>query len=76
MAKPLGSIVIATVGNSTIAFPVHSTWSFMAANDPKVYIGLGDEKSIKDIKVLWTDGTTTTYDSFDHGFHILQQQVQ
>jgi len=75
--KPaLGSIVTATVGNSTIAFPVHSTWSFMAANDPKVYIGLGDEKSIKDIKVLWTDGTTTTYDSFDQGFHILQQQVQ
>ena len=48
----------------------------MAANDPRVHIGLGKEKQIKDIEVYWPDGSRSTYESFKLGFHSLLQQVQ
>ena len=75
--KPaLGAVLTATIGKKRISFPVQSTWSYMAANDPRVRIGIGNETSINDIEVSWADGTTTNYNAFQHGTHVVQQQVQ
>lgn len=75
--KPaLGAVLTATIGKKRISFPVQSTWSYMAANDPRVRIGIGNETSISDIEVSWADGTTTNYNAFQHGTHVVQQQVQ
>ncbi len=75
--KPaIGALVTATVGENRISFAAQSSWSYMAANDPRVHIGLGNQKQIKDIDVYWPDGSRSTYESFDLGFHSLLQQVQ
>jgi len=72
----LGAVVIATLGERRIAFPVQSAWSYMAANDPRVHIGIGNAQTIQDVEVNWQDGSTSLYESLDTGFHTLQQQVQ
>lgn len=75
--KPaIGGRVTATIGDRRISFPIQSSWSYMAANDPRVHIGIGKEKVIEDIEVLWPDGSRNSYESFDVGFHSLHQQVQ
>jgi hypothetical protein len=45
----------------------------MAANDSRVHIGLGDAKEITDLKVTWVDGTSTSFGSFEQGFHVLNK---
>jgi hypothetical protein len=40
---------------------VKSAWSYLAANDPRIHIGLGEAKMLKDVRVQWVDGTTTVY---------------
>jgi len=72
----IGTTVLATIGEKRISFPVQSSWSYMAANNPRIHIGLGQENSITDVEVFWSDGTRSTYDSFDFGFHVIHQQVQ
>ena len=75
--KPaLGALLVASIGKKRIAFPIQSSWSYMAANDPRIHIGLGEETDIQDIEIHWSDGTTSSYDSFAEGFHDVQQQVQ
>ena len=69
----LGAIVTATQGNQTITKPVQSAWSYMAANDPRVHIGLGNNETIENVSVRWIDGTTTNFGSFEKGFHTLQK---
>ncbi|MDP7009416.1 MAG: CRTAC1 family protein [Phycisphaerales bacterium] len=72
----IGATVTATVGQRTVVFPVQTAWSYLASNDPRVHIGLGEEEAIKDIKILWSDGTRSSHDSFKAGFHTITQQVQ
>ena len=69
----LGATVTATLGSVTITKPVQSTWSYLAANDPRIHIGLGEVTKIDDVVVRWIDGTTTEFGTFERGFHTLQQ---
>ncbi|HIB01478.1 MAG TPA: CRTAC1 family protein, partial [Phycisphaerales bacterium] len=69
----LGAVVTATLGDTQIMKSVQSAWSIMAANDPRVHIGLGEQKEISDVAVLWVDGTTTDFGTFKQGFHTLQK---
>ena len=69
----LGAIVTATRGNQTVKKPVQSAWSYMAANDPRVHIGLGDNETVENVSVRWIDGSTTNFGSFKKGFHTLQK---
>ena len=41
--------------------PVKSGYSYMAANDPRVHIGLGRQAMLEDVTVHWVDGTTTSF---------------
>ncbi|MCH2136484.1 MAG: CRTAC1 family protein [Phycisphaerales bacterium] len=60
-APALGAIVTAQLGKRTITRPVKSGWSYMAANDPTVHVGMEDESVLKDVRVRWTNGTVTPY---------------
>ena len=70
----LGAVVSAKLHDTTVTHPVQSAWSYMAANDPRVRFGLGDNKEITDVTVTWVDGTTTEFGSFNPGFHVLQAE--
>ncbi|MBT4584413.1 MAG: CRTAC1 family protein [Phycisphaerae bacterium] len=75
--KPaIGTVVAATLADRRISFPVQSSWSYLAANDSRIHIGLAGETAIEDIKIFWYDGTTSMHDSFGAGFHTISQQVQ
>lgn len=69
----LGAVVTVTRGTQTMTKPVQSAWSYMAANDPRVHIGLGDNEGVGNVSVRWIDGTTTNFGSFKKGFHTLQK---
>jgi hypothetical protein len=68
-----GAVVTSKVGGVNISHPVQNAWSYMAANDSRVHIGLGDAKEITDLKVTWVDGTSTSFGSFEQGFHVLNK---
>jgi hypothetical protein len=69
----LGAFVTAKLGSINLTKPVQSTWSYMAANDPRVHIGLGGHEQIDDVTVHYVDGSTKTFGSFKQGFHTLQK---
>jgi hypothetical protein len=60
-APALGAIVTGQLGNRSLMRLVKSAWSYLAANDPRIHIGLGEAKLLKDVRVQWVDGTTTLY---------------
>ena len=69
----LGSVVTASVGAIKRSIPVQSTWSYMAANDPRVHFGLGTETQLEDVTVHYVDGSKKNFGSFTHGFYDLQK---
>ena len=70
----LGAVVSAKVNGATITHPVQSTWSYMAANDPRVRFGLGKNKEVSEVTVTWVDGTKTLFGTFTHGEHTLKNK--
>ena len=67
----IGAIVSGLIGTTRMTHPVQSAWSYMAANDPRVHIGLGDATEITDVSVTWVDGTKTNFGTFKRGIHTL-----
>ena len=69
----LGAVITGKLGHMTFMHPVQSTWSYMAANDPRVHIGLGSESAVQDVSVRWVDGSSTNFGDYASGFHTLKQ---
>jgi len=69
----VGAMLSANLGTSIITKPVQSTWSYMAANDPRIHIGLGNHDALQDVTIRWIDGTTTSYGSFSRGIYDLRK---
>ncbi|MGH9219124.1 MAG: ASPIC/UnbV domain-containing protein, partial [Vicinamibacterales bacterium] len=44
---------------------VRTGYSYLAANDPRVHVGLGDLTKIESITVRWADGTEQRFGPFD-----------
>ena len=57
----LGAVVTGRLKDRTLSRLVKSSWSYMAANDPRIHIGLHGTKQLKDVQVRWVDGTTTLF---------------
>jgi len=63
----LGATVTLTLGDRTIRREVQSTYSYLAANDPRVHIGLGEHEMVGAVEVRWLDGVTETFGEFEAG---------
>ncbi len=63
----LGATVTLTLGERTIRREVQSTYSYLAANDPRVHVGLAEHQMVGDVEVRWLDGVTETFGDFDAG---------
>jgi len=56
-----GARVTATVGDRTIQRDVRAAYSYLASNDPRVHIGLGQNTAAHDVTVRWPDGVTERF---------------
>ena len=52
----IGATVTMTLGTRTIKRDVRTGYSYCAANDPRVHVGLGASERVSDVIVLWPDG--------------------
>ena len=57
----IGAQVSAQVGDRTITRDVRTAYSYLAANDPRIHIGLGERESARGITVRWADGVTELF---------------
>jgi len=59
-----GARVAFQLGERKIVREIMTAYSFAAANDPRVHVGLGAHKSIEDMVVRWIDGTHESFGGF------------
>jgi hypothetical protein len=59
----VGAVVSLQLGERRLRREVRSAYSYCAANDHRVHIGLGPSTSIKGIEVRWQDGTVESFGS-------------
>lgn len=59
--QPTGGRVIIHSNNSKRVIPVVGGGSYLSANDPRLIIGLADQKEPVDIEVCWAPNTVSVY---------------
>ena len=57
----LGAQVTLKVGPRTIRRDVRAAYSYLASNDPRVHVGLGQETAARDVTVRWPDGARESF---------------
>jgi hypothetical protein len=62
-----GATVTLRTGGRRVGRDVRSAYSYMAANDPRVHVGLGAERDARDVAVRWPDGAVEQFGSFEAG---------
>jgi hypothetical protein len=64
----IGSRITArTAGGPTQSYEVHSAASYLAANDMRVLIGLGQQKEAQSIEIRWPSGAKQTIEKVKAG---------
>ena len=61
----IGATLSIAAGARTIRRDVRTGYSYLAANDPRVHVGLGDLTKIESVTVRWVDGTSVRFGPFD-----------
>lgn len=60
----LGAVLSIAAGTRTLRRDVRSGYSYLAANDPRVHVGLGDLQRVDGVTVRWVDGTREQFGPF------------
>jgi hypothetical protein len=61
----IGAVLSITAGPRTLRRDVRTGYSYLAANDPRVHVGLGDATKVESIMVRWADGAHERFGPFD-----------
>jgi len=61
----LGAVVTIRAGGRTWRRDVRSGFSYLAASDPRVHVGVGAVTRIDLVEVRWSDGTSERFGPFD-----------
>ena len=59
--------VSADLGPIRVTRDVQPAGSYLASNDPRVHLGLGEATSVNNVSVRWTDGTLEHFGDFKAG---------
>ena len=59
-----GAKVAITFGPRTVHREVRSCYSYQAAHDPRVHVGLGNAAGVDEVTVRWLDGKTESFGPF------------
>ena len=52
-------------GAPTITRNVRTAYSYLAANDPRIHVGLGNHTGAEGVTVRWVDGTRERFDAYE-----------
>lgn len=70
----IGAKVRVTAAGTTWRRDVRSAYSYLAANDPRVHLGLGTATTVDRVEVTWPGGATETFGPFAADTtHVLRQ---
>ena len=61
----VGATLSIMAGTRTMRRDVRTGYSYLAANDPRVHVGLGDLTKVESVTVRWIDGTRERFGPFD-----------
>ena len=61
----IGATLNLTVAQRTLRRDVRTAYSYCAANDPRIHIGLGPHDRVEDVTIRWTDGTVERFGDFE-----------
>lgn len=61
----LNARLLIRAGDQVFARSVEIAYSYCAANDPRVHVGLGPLSRVDSVRVRWADGTSQTFGPFD-----------
>jgi enediyne biosynthesis protein E4 len=64
-ASAVSAKVTVTAGSMRNVFVNQWATSYLANNDPRMHIGLGKEKMIDTLEILWSDGKKEVYNKID-----------
>ena len=63
----LGAVVTFGVGSARKTREVRTAYSYLAANDPRIHVGLGSEERVHDVAVRWPGGQSESFGTFPGG---------
>ncbi|MCZ6597692.1 MAG: CRTAC1 family protein [Planctomycetota bacterium] len=63
----LGATLTIQAGDRSIRREVKSAYSYCAANDPRVHVGLGTVSEVTGVTVRWVDGSREAFGNFPAG---------
>jgi hypothetical protein len=70
----LGATVRMNVGQRTIHRDVRAAYSYLASNDPRVHVGMGDAQTASNVIVRWPDGSEESFGDREAGkYHTLRR---
>jgi len=70
----LGATVYAELGTRALRREVQAAASYQASNDPRVHVGLGAERRLREIRVRFVDGHEQAFGELAEGaVHVLQR---
>ncbi|MCH8212370.1 MAG: CRTAC1 family protein, partial [Planctomycetes bacterium] len=61
----LGARLTLRAGGRVVTREVRSAYSYLAANDPRIHVGLGDHTGAEDVAVRWVNGTVERFGRYD-----------
>ncbi len=61
----IGATLNLTVAQRTLRRDVRTAYSYCAANDPRIHVGLGPHDRVEDVTIRWTDGTVERFGDFE-----------
>ena len=61
----LGAELVLRIGSRTRHRDVRAAYSYLASNDPRVHVGLGEAARVDDVRVRWPDGKVESFGPFD-----------
>ncbi len=61
----IGATLSIIAGGRTIRRDVRTGYSYLAANDPRVHVGLGEVTKVESITVRWADGSSERFGPFE-----------
>ena len=59
----IGATITMVVGDRSVIRDVRTAYSYLAANDPRVHVGLGEAGGVTDVVVRWVGGVRESFGS-------------
>ena len=73
-SEALGAVVSFDVGDARKTREVRSAYSYLAANDPRIHVGLGSSAVVSDVVVRWPGGPSESFGEFEGGRTVTLRQ--